>query len=225
MFSSYSPKTDSNENIIFRDNSKGGVIGLGKVAITLEHSITNVLHVDSLSYNLLSISQLCDLGYNCLFTDKGVEVFRREDFSIVFAGRLKNKLYLVDFNKSKANLETCSVAKSSMSWLWHRRLAHVGMRNLAKLQKNKHILGLTNIHFEKDRICSTCQAEKQVDVLHPPKSIMTTTQPLKLIHMDLFGPVAYLSIGGNKYGLVVVDDYSCFTWIFSYLTSVKFKTK
>ena len=48
----------------------------------------------------------------------------------------------------------------------------------------------------------------------PTKSIMTTKQPLELIHIDLFGPVAYLSIGGNKYGLVIVDDYSCFTWVF-----------
>ena len=115
------------------------MIGLGKVAITLEHSITNVLHVDLLGYNLLSVSQLCEMGFNCLFTDKGVEVFRREDSSIVFTGQLKNKLYLVNFNKSKANLKICLVAKSSMGWLWHRRLAHVGMRNLAKLLKNEHI--------------------------------------------------------------------------------------
>jgi transposase InsO family protein len=152
--------------------------------------------------------------YNCLFTDKGVKVFKREDSSIVFTSQLKNKLYLVDFNKSKAKLETCLVAKSSMGWLWHCRLAHVGMRNLAELLKEEHILGLTNVHFEKDRICSACQARKQVDVPHPPKSIMTTTQQLELIHMDLFGPVAYLSIGGNKYGLVIVDDYSRFTWVF-----------
>jgi thiamine kinase-like enzyme len=93
------------------------VIGLGKVAITLEHSISNVLHVDLLSYNLLSVSQLCEIGYNCLFMDKGVEVFKREDSSIVFMGRLKGKLYLVDFKKSKAKLETCLVAKSRMGWL------------------------------------------------------------------------------------------------------------
>ena len=86
MFSSYSPMSHSNENIIFGDNSKGEVIGLGKVAITLENSITNVLHVDSLSYNLLSVSQLCEMGYNCLFLDKGMEVFRTEDSSIVFTG-------------------------------------------------------------------------------------------------------------------------------------------
>ena len=92
------------------------------------------------------------MGFNRLFTNKGVEVFRREDSSIVFMGHLKNKLYLVDFNKSKANLETYLVAKSSMGWLWHHRLAHVGMRNLAKLQKGEHILGLINASFEKDRI-------------------------------------------------------------------------
>ena len=158
------------------------MIGLGKVAITLEHSITNVLHVDSLGYNLLSVSQLCEMGFNCLFTDKDVKVFRREESSIVFMGQLKNKLYLVDFHKSKAKLDTCLVAKSSMGWLWHRRLAHVGMRNLAKLLKDEHNLGLTNVHFEKNRICSACQARKQVGVPHSPKSIMTTMQPLELIH-------------------------------------------
>ena len=173
MFSTYSPTTNSKESIIFGDNSKGEVVGLGKVAITTNSSISNVLHVDPLGYNLLSVSQLCEAGYNCLFTEKGVEVFKREDSSVVFMGRLKGKLYLVDFNKSKAKLETCLMAKSSMGWLWHRRLAHVGMRNLAKLQKDNHIIGLTNVEFEKDRICGACQAGKQVSVPHPPKSILT----------------------------------------------------
>jgi hypothetical protein len=87
-------------------------------------------------------------------------------------------------------------------------------RNLAKLQKDEHILELTNVHFEKDRICGACQAKKQVGVPHPPKSIMTTTQPWELIHMDLFGLVTYLSIRGNKYGIVIIDDYFYFTWVF-----------
>ena len=106
------------------------------------------------------------------------------------------------------------MAKSSLGWLWHRRLAHVGMRNLNKLLEGDHILGLTNVSFEKDRVCSACQAGKQVGVPHPSKSIVTTVKPFELLHMDLFGPVAYISIGGNKYGLVIVDDYSRFTWVF-----------
>jgi transposase InsO family protein len=75
-------------------------------------------------------------------------------------------------------------------------------------------LGLTNVHFEKDRVCSACQAGKQVGVHHPHKNIMTTDRPLELLHMDLFGPIAYISIGGSKYCLVIVDDYSHFTWVF-----------
>jgi transposase InsO family protein len=88
------------------------------------------------------------------------------------------------------------------------------MKNLAKLLKDEHILGLTNVYFEKDRICKACQAGKQVGVPHSPKSIVTTSSQLELIHMDLFRLVAYVSISGNKYDLVIVDDYSRFTWVF-----------
>jgi hypothetical protein len=49
---------------------------------------------------------------------------------------------------------------------------------------------------------------------HHSKNVMTTSRPLEFLHMDLFGPVAYLGIGGSKYGLVIVDDFSRFTWVF-----------
>ena len=98
---------------MFGDNGKGEVLGLGKIVISNDNSISNVLLMNLLRYNLLSVSQLCEMGYNYLFMDKGVEVFRREDSTIVFTGRLKNKLYLIDFNKSKAKLETCLVVKSN----------------------------------------------------------------------------------------------------------------
>jgi hypothetical protein len=101
-----------------------------------------------------------------------------------------------------------------MGWLWHRRLAHVGMKNLHKLLKGEHILGLTNVHFEKDRVCSACQAGKQVGAHHPYMNIMMMDIPLELLHMDLFGLIAYISIDGSKYCLVIVDDYSRFTSVF-----------
>jgi hypothetical protein len=87
------------ETIIFGDNSKGDVIGLGKISLSNDNSISNVYLVETLGYNLLSILQLCEMGYNCLFTNEGVTVFRREDSSIAFMGCLKGKVYLVDFSK------------------------------------------------------------------------------------------------------------------------------
>jgi hypothetical protein len=88
------------------------------------------------------------------------------------------------------------------------------MRNLHKLQKDVHIFGLTNIIFEKDRPCGACQAVKQVGAHHHAKNIMITTRPLEMLYMDLFGPIAYISIDGNKYDLFIVDDYSHFIWVF-----------
>jgi hypothetical protein len=163
---------------------------------------------------LLSVSQLCEIDYNCLFTNKGVTVFRRSDGSFAIKYVLRGKLYLVDFIPEEVELDICIIAKTNMGWLCHRRLAHVDMRNIHKLQKDGHILGLTNIIFEKDRPCGACQVGKQVGVHHHAKNIMTITRPLKMLHMDLFGSIAYISIDGNKYGLVIVDDYSHFTWVF-----------
>jgi hypothetical protein len=117
------------------------VKGLGKIAISPDHSISNVFLVDSLDYNLLSVLQLCKMGHNYLFTDIGVTVFRRSDDSVAFKGVLEGQLYLVDFDR--AELDTCLIAKTNMGWLWHHRLAHVGMKNLHKLLKGEHILGLS----------------------------------------------------------------------------------
>jgi hypothetical protein len=88
------------------------------------------------------------------------------------------------------------------------------MRNLDKLLKGEHILDLTNVSSEKDKICSACQVGKQFGVPHRPKNITTTTRPHELLHMDLFGPVSYISIGSNKYSFVIIDGFSRFTWVF-----------
>jgi hypothetical protein len=118
---------------------QGKVKGLGKIDISSEHSISNVFLVESLGYNMLYVSQLCNMGYNCLFTNVDVSVFRRSDGSLAFKGVLDSKLYLVDFAKEEVGLDACLIAKTSMGWLWHRRLAHVGMKNLHKLLKGEHV--------------------------------------------------------------------------------------
>jgi hypothetical protein len=140
------------------------VKGMDKIAISPDHSISNVFVVQSLGYNLLFVSQLCKMGYNYLFTDVDVTVFRRSDDSLAFRGVLNGQLYLVDFTYDNVELDTCLIAKTNMGWLWHFRLAHVEMKNLHKLLNREHILGLTNVHFEKDKICSACQVGKQVGI-------------------------------------------------------------
>jgi hypothetical protein len=139
MFTSFEKNECESDCITFGDNSQGQVLGFGKIAITTEHSISNVL-VELFDYNLLSISQLCEMGYNCLFTDynclftdKGVTVFRRSDDFFAFKDVLRGKLYLVHFIPEEVELDRCLIAKTNMDCLWHRRLAHIGIRNFHKL--------------------------------------------------------------------------------------------
>jgi hypothetical protein len=116
MFTSFEENDCSSDTIMFGDNSEGRVLRYGKIAIITDHSISKVLLVDSLDYNLLFISQLCEIGYNCLFTNKGVTVFRCDAY-YAFSGILKGKLYLVDFNLKELELDKWLIAKSNMGWL------------------------------------------------------------------------------------------------------------
>jgi len=70
---------------------------------------------------------------------------------------------------------------------------------------------LKDVIFEKDKLCSACHARKQVGNTHSKNSIMSTCKAFELLHMDLFGPTTYTSIGGNKYGFVIVDDFTRYT--------------
>jgi hypothetical protein len=177
-------------------------------------SISNVLLVDSLNFNLLLVPQLCDLGLKCVFGVDDVEIVSVDRTNLIFKGFKHENLYLVNFGASEEKLSTCLFTKSRMSWLWHRRLAHVGMKQLDRSIKHDLVMVLKDVEFEKDRLCSSCQARKQVANTHPNKSMMSTGSPLEILHMDLFGPTTYMSIGGNKYDFVIVDDFSIFTWVF-----------
>ena len=86
-------------------------------------------------------------------------MFQRDNHKIVFTSINRGDIYIVDFTK-KAQPRTCLIAKSSKGWLLHRRLGHVGKRNLDKLIKDDHILGVKDVIFDKDRLCSACPAGK-----------------------------------------------------------------
>jgi hypothetical protein len=102
-------------SISLGDSGKDKVKGLGKIAISNDLSISNVLLVESLNFNLLSMAQLCDLEFKCIFRD--VEIISVYGSNLIFKGFRYKNLYLVDFNASDAQLSTCLFIKSSMGWL------------------------------------------------------------------------------------------------------------
>jgi hypothetical protein len=119
MFNSINTN-DSNgyDSITFGDNGKDKVKGLSKIAISNDMSISNMLLVESLNFNLLSVAQLCDLGFKCIYGVDDVEIISVDGSNLIFKGFRYENLYLVDFNVSKAQLSTYLFTKSSMGWLF-----------------------------------------------------------------------------------------------------------
>ncbi|GJU83313.1 retrovirus-related pol polyprotein from transposon TNT 1-94 [Tanacetum coccineum] len=105
-----------------------------------------------------------------------------------------------------------SKASKTKSWLWHRRLSYLNFGTLNKLAKEGLARGIPRLKFQKDHLCSTCALGKSKKSSHQPKAEDTNQEKLYLLHMDLCGPMHVASINGKRYILVIVDDYSRFTW-------------
>ncbi|GKB20399.1 retrovirus-related pol polyprotein from transposon TNT 1-94 [Tanacetum coccineum] len=116
-----------------------------------------------------------------------------------------------------SDLEVLQIAKPALfvskSLVVHRRLNHKLRTINEHARKRSSLEGLPRLKFEKDHLCSACQLGKSKKFSHRPKSKNTNMEVLHTLHMDLCGPMRVQSIKGKKYILVIVDDYSRFTWV------------
>nr|GEX84482.1 hypothetical protein [Tanacetum cinerariifolium] len=121
-----------------------------------------------------------------------------------------------------ANLEvafrksTCIIrdllASPTQAWLWHRRLSHLNFDYINLLSKKDAVIGLPKLKYVKNQLCSSCELSKAKRSSLKSKVILISKGRLNLLHMDLCCPMRVASINGKKYILVIVDDYSRYTW-------------
>ncbi|KAH9685167.1 Integrase catalytic domain-containing protein [Citrus sinensis] len=209
-FSSFT-KIENGGDVSFGDNSKGKILGIrnvGKVSSTL---IENVCLVENLKHNLISISQLCDKGYKVIFDKFSCVIENSCDGKTLFIGNRYGNVYIIDI-ECASTLDKCFSALHDDCWLWHRRLGHASMDLISKILKDDLVKGLPKIGFQKDKICEACQFGKQIKTSFKNKNHISTSKPLELLHIDLFGPSRYASLNGKYYAFVIVDDYSRYTW-------------
>ncbi|GJY05590.1 putative ribonuclease H-like domain-containing protein, partial [Tanacetum coccineum] len=208
--------------VAFGGNPKGGkIIGRGTIK-TGKLDFENVYFVRELQFNLFSVSQMCDKKNSVLFNDTECIVlspnFKLTDEShVLLKVPRKNNMYSVDLKNivPKGGL-TCLFAKatSDESKLWHRRLGHINFKTMNKLVKGNLVRGLPSKLFENNQTCVACQKGKQHRASCKSKTVSSISQPLHMLHMDLFGPTFVKSLMKKMYCLVVTDDYSRFSWVF-----------
>ena len=117
-------------------------------------------------------------------------------------------------NTSTDNVCFMSKASSDINWLWHKRLSHLNFKTLNHLSVHQLVTGLPDYSFAKESLCSACEKGKQTRASFKSKQVSSVSSPLQLLHMDLFGPVNVKSMAGKKYTLVIVDEFSGYTWVF-----------
>ncbi|GKA91277.1 putative ribonuclease H-like domain-containing protein [Tanacetum coccineum] len=202
--------------VAFAGSSKGGkIIGKGKIR-TGKLDLEDVYFVKELKFNLFSVSHMCDMKNSVLFT-KTECLILSPDFKLPDENQVmlkiprKDNMYSFDIkNIVLSKGLTCLIAKATNdeSKMWHRRLGHINFKTMNKLVKGNLVRGLPSKIFENDHTCVVCQKGKQHKASCKTKLVNSISQPLQILHMDLFGPTFVKSIMGKMYCLVVTDDYS-----------------
>ncbi|GJZ74959.1 putative ribonuclease H-like domain-containing protein [Tanacetum coccineum] len=170
--------------------------------------------VEGLGHNLFSVGQFCDSNLEVAFRQHTCFIRNLEGVDLLTGSR-GNNLYTLSLGDMMASSPICLLSKASKtkSWLWHRRLSHLNFGAINHLARHGLVRGLPKLKFEKDHLCSACAMGKSKKKPHKPKSEDTNQEKLYLLHMDLCGPMRVASVNGKKYILVIVDDYSRFTWV------------
>ena len=132
---------------------------------------------------------------------------------MLFDGQSCENIYGVTLGDLKNQDVKFLASLENEKWLWHRRLGHASMYQISKLMKRELVRDIPNIKFNKDIACGACQKVEQTKTSFKPKDVVSTAKPLDLLHLDLFGPTKTPSLGGKKYGMVIVDDFSRYGWV------------
>nr|GEW64736.1 hypothetical protein [Tanacetum cinerariifolium] len=155
-------------------------------------TISRVYYVEGLGHNLFSVGQFCDSDLEVAFRQHTCFIHNLDGVDLLTGSR-GNNLYTLSLQDMMASLPICLFSKASKtkSWLWHRHLSHLNFGAINHLARQGLVRGLPKL----------------------PKSEDTNQEKLYLLHMDLYGPMHVESVNGKKYILVIVDDYSRFTWV------------
>nr|GEU58449.1 retrovirus-related Pol polyprotein from transposon TNT 1-94 [Tanacetum cinerariifolium] len=177
-------------------------------------TITRVYFVEGLGHNLFLVCQFCDADLEVAFR-RNTCFIRDLDGVDFFKCNCSTNLYTINLYGIASASPICLMARATptKSWLWHQRLSHLNFGTINDLAKNDLVSGLPRFKYAKEHLCPSCKQGKSKRASHPPKPVPNSKQQLHLLHMDLCGPMRFASINGKWYVLVIVDEYSRYTWV------------
>ena len=195
---------EHNESISLAGDQQIVAKGKGDVEIILNNIrliFQNVLYSPELHMNFISISRAVENGLTVHFNNKVAEI-KRGDGSVVLRAQKYNNLYVAN-----CNMERLCVADNTLQ-LWHSRFGHLNMKTLQEMSKKSLVQGLPSKSAADSSPCKTCMLSKVHAIPFPQEATNRTTSCLELVHSDVCGPFQTNSLGGSKYFVTFIDDYT-----------------
>lgn len=202
-------ETLSESNVIVADNKSLCVKGKGTITISAlvneqirDIIIQDVLYVPELGVNLLSVRKITEKGYIVKFDEHTCDIVNANG-DIMAVAKPRNNIYSL--------VQPVNIAyscKSDTTSVWHRRLGHLNRVSM-KLLRDKHACGM-EFDDPDDRPCEVCLKGKQTrqPFSTKMKNERRASRSLELVHSDVCGPMEKTSIGGSRYFIQFIDDYS-----------------
>ena len=207
LFKVFESKKDG--NVTFGDGSKSQIKGKGIISLPGLPNIANVFYVECLKVNMLSISQIYDQDFMVIFSKGKCLVMDKSGKKLISGVRTLDNCYglVPDVDI------VCNSVRLPNEDLWHQRMRHASYKHLSIVSKHETVLGIPKLSRISNVMCGPCQLGKQTKTKHPSTQTSATSRPLELLHLDLMGPTRTESLGGKRYIMVVVDDFTRYTWI------------
>ncbi|GJR34702.1 retrovirus-related pol polyprotein from transposon TNT 1-94 [Tanacetum coccineum] len=196
----------------FENDQFASILGYGDLAQG-NVTIKRVYYIESLNHNLFSVGKFCDADLEVAFR-KSTCFVRDLQGNDLLTGTRGSDLYIISLQETSSPTPICFMEKATptQAWLWHHRLSHLNFDTINLLSKNNIVNGLPKLKYVKDQLCSSCELGKAKRSTFKKKTVPSLKGWLHLLHMDLCGPIRVESFNGKKYILVIVDDYSRYTW-------------
>jgi len=157
-----------------------------------------------MKHNILSVSQMCDQGHKVTFDSQKCEIIKEGSRKLIAtAARTSRNIYVL----SEIGNEKFCLGKEDESWLWHRRMGHIHSDNLVKVSKREFVREIPQIMKPANTLCKHCQQRKQTNTKFKSKEY-SMTRPLEIVHIDLVGPTTAKGLKGEKYFMLLDDDYT-----------------
>jgi len=205
----------------FGDGSFVEIMGKGSILFQGRSGDQWLLHdiyyVPKLKSNLISLGQLTEIGHRIVMDDDEIVVTEKNPHRLIMrVQRAVNRTYKIELAPVNPICMLTSIGDEA--WLWHGRLGHVNFQAMKKLV-DKEMVGGVPLIQHPDQVCQDCLTAKQTRMLFPHSALWRADEPLKLVHVDLCGPITPSTAGGNKYFMLLVDD--CTRWTQVYMLKNK----